>query len=835
MTPQFYARYVPPTTGATPAPDIDHLEESHPSKKQRKANDSKVKKKAALTSVNINEISVRGKSKASSNLQETNANTSRFKSQLAEPGEDQQTRNETQGSASPRHSKTADSSLEEDVPFDDHANHEDYSLIEGEALVPDEPSTTIVKNKVKKARKADKSRTVTRGDTASRFESRPTAQDAESLRHVKVFSKYERSIKAAPTAVKDVHNVFDSQEQAKRSPETHGLVPLPQPSQVPDAAPPAASSALPAWLKDPISVSASNTTSFDKLSLKSSAIDLLKAKGYGEAFAIQAAVLPLLLPGALQHSGDLCIAASTGSGKTLAYALPMIEALRDKPVMRLRGLVVVPTRELVTQARESLEMCSSNSGVKIGTAFGSKTLREEQEGLVSREQRYDPAAYQQEHSKIVDEDEELLNWVDDQFDPRPSSMANLVGYVNDYHSRVDILVCTPGRLIEHLQYTRGFTLDHVQWLIIDEADRLMDENFQQWVDTVIPALEHQKPPDDLDRLVMEKFHLLRERNVRKVILSATMTRDVSKLQDLKLRRPRLVVLKNDRELDSHDPEVERSLAELSPGERVELPPRLQEFAVQIKDEQNKPLYLIELLTELQSARPKRSSQQAQKMTDGTDDSVTEDTSDSDSVSSNLSSSLWSSSRSTSLPPPESDSETSQVGREFNYSAQKTRGTLIFAHSTSSAHRLSRLLSILSPQQASTTAVLTKASAKSSKRVLLQFREGMLTTIISTDRASRGLDIPNLAQVINYDMPPSINSYVHRVGRTARAGMAGTATTLVGWTEGRWFWNEIGRGVRIQRGGKKITRKTVKAESWTAEQLSEYADALRKLGEETRGE
>ncbi|KAL8735842.1 MAG: hypothetical protein Q9181_002671 [Wetmoreana brouardii] len=832
MTPQFYARYVPPTTGATPTPDIDNLEEFCPPQKRRKGNDLEIKSKAALRSVNINEISVRGKSKGSSNLQGTNPNASESKSQLADPGEDQQTRNEAQGSAGPRHSKTADSALGKDVPFDDHANDEDCRLIENKVLVPEEPSTAVVRKKVEKAKKADRARTATQGDPASReLDPRPTAQDAESLKHVKVLSRYERSVKATPTAVTDVHNVSDSQNQAKRSPETHGLVPLPQSLQVPDAAPPTASSAIPTWLKDPIIVSASKTTSFDKLSLKSSVIDLLKAKGYGEAFAIQAAVLPLLLPGALQHYGDLCIAALTGSGKTLAYALPMIEALRDKPVTRLRGLVVVPTRELVTQARESLEMCSSGSGLKIRTAFGSKSLREEQEALVTCEQRYDPAAYQQEHSKIVDEDEELLNWDEDQFDLQPSSTVNLVDYVNDYHSRVDILVCTPGRLIEHLQHTRGFTLDHVQWLVIDEVDRLMDENFQQWVDTVMPALEHQKPPDDLDRLVMDKFHLLRERDVRKVILSATMTRDVSKLQDLKLRRPRLVVLETDREQGSHDPEVERSLAELGPGERVELPPRLQEFAIQIKDEQNKPLYLIELLTESQSAQPKRSSQQPQKTTDGTDDSIT---SDSESVSSNLNSSLWSSSRSTSLAIHESDSEASQADRESNYSVQKTRGTLIFAHSTSSAHRLSRLLSILSPQQASTTAVLTKSSAKSSKRVLLQFQEGILTTIISTDRASRGLDIPDLAQVINYDVPTSINSYIHRVGRTARAGKAGTATTLVGWSEGRWFWNEISRGVRIQRGGKTITRKTVKAESWTAEELSEYADALRKLGEETRG-
>ncbi|KAL8847346.1 MAG: hypothetical protein Q9198_011235, partial [Flavoplaca austrocitrina] len=125
---------------------------------------------------------------------------------------------------------------------------------------------------------------------------------------------------------------------------------------------------------------------------------------------------------------------------------------------------------------------------------------------------------------------------------------------------------------------------------------------------------------------------------------------------------------------------------------------------------------------------------------------------------------------------------------------------------------------------------------SSEKVLSQFRDGKLDTIITTDRASRGLDIENLAYVINYGMPSSINNYVHRVGRTARAGKAGTAITLVGWKEGRWFWNQIARSQRIQRGNnKKITRRYIKQEGWNAEEKKQYSDALGKLGEETRAE
>lgn len=340
----------------------------------------------------------------------------------------------------------------------------------------------------------------------------------------------------------------------------------------------------------------------------------------------------------------------------------------------------------------------------------------------------------------------------------------------------------------------------------------------------MPSLEGQAPPDDLESLMIERFHLLRKRDLRKVILSATMTRDISKLQDLKLRKPKLVVLQSDRDLKRHDPEIGSPAPEVESGEQFELPPKLQEIAVQIKDEQNKPLYLIKILEELETAT--RPPQKLPTSNSNSCDSSDSYSASSASISSSPSSSIVTSSAISDSPP----------ANHLHRSSLKTaHGCLIFTHSTSSAHRLSHLLSILAPRQASIAATLTKSSVKSSKKILFKFREGKIRTIISTDRASRGLDIPDLACVVNYDMPPSMNSYIHRVGRTARAGKAGTATTLVGWSEGRWFWNEIGRGQRIQRGGRKIARKTVQEEGWTDGQAKGYADALRKLGEETQGE
>ncbi|KAL8834394.1 MAG: hypothetical protein Q9170_003762 [Blastenia crenularia] len=651
-------------------------------------------------------------------------------------------------------------------------------------------------------------------------------QAVNDARHTTILSKYQKSVSTLEEAAPVPPSSPPSQ--------TYGLIPLPQPPQVPDAPPVTDVSALPEWLSKPLVASEAQPVPFDSLGLNQSAVDSLKAKGLTEAFTIQAAVLPLLLPGNRQHHGDLCISASTGSGKTLAYALPLVEALRDKPTTRLRGLIVVPTKKLVNQTREALELCSSGSGLKIGTAYGNKSLREEQEILITREQRYDQDAYNQEQNKVVDDDEELLRpWdADDILREYQKTEDRMAGYVDYYASNIDILICTPGRLIEHLQHTRGFSLDHVQWLIVDEADRLLDETFQQWVEIVVPALEYQSPPSAAELQAMQRFHLLRNRTVRKILLSATMTRDISKLGKLKLRRPKLVVLQDEQKMHIEG-YTENQAARFESSGQIRMPPSLQEVAVQIKDEENKPLYLVELLKKISSkhwwssnreSRVKVNGKRKLKTSEGISLSPDPNLSSSSPPSSESSLSISSLS--------ESNSDEPHSHPQPGFSTQQVHGSLIFAHSTSSAHRLSRLLSILSPDLASTSAILTKLSDKSSRKILSQFRTGQINVIISTDSASRGLNIPDLAHVINYDMPPSVGSYVHRVGRTARAGKAGTATTLVGWREGRWFWNEIGRGQGIGR-STKVTRQTLKEYGWTEEELGQYAEALKQLGEEAR--
>lgn len=679
--------------------------------------------------------------------------------------------------------------------------------VEDRNVRPKEEKRKHAKQKTKTASKDEKEDI--NGNLVSQERTNP---DQETV-HRKIRARYKKSAESAPKLEgEEPSKVEDSKESETEPVELHGLEPLPQPSQLSGPTVNSTFSALPDWIGKPVIISPLSSAPLDSLNLNSSILASLKKRGYHDVFAIQASVLRLLLPGPEQHHGDICISAATGSGKTLAYTLPMVERLRDKPLTRLRGLVVVPTRELVNQVRESLEMCCVGSGVKIGTAVGSKSLKEEQELLIEVGQRFDPDAYQAERVKTLDEDDQLLNW---EFDSQAEYEEFDVprNYVVAYNSKVDILICTPGRIVDHIQSTKGFTLDHVQWLVIDEADRLLDESFQQWIDIVIPALEVQRNLNPIEDRLFKTFHHLPERKVQKILLSATMTRDISKLQALKLHRPKMIVLETSR------PENAESQKET----QFELPSNLNELAIPIDNSEDKPLHLIEVL---QSKPSLKQPERAHKLDVNVslDENSDESLSESDSSSTSSSGSSSSSPSSSILPTLSPKPPTS------------LHGTLIFTNNNENALRLARLLTLLRPSWQTKICTLTKSTTTSSgRRALSSFRAGKTCILIASDRASRGLDIPDLAEVINYDMPTSVTSYVHRVGRTARAGREGKAVTLVARHEARWFWNEIARGTKMVRSpGRKVKRCESKLEKWGKEERGSYEEALRTLGEEAKG-
>ena len=653
----------------------------------------------------------------------------------------------------------------------------------------------------------------------------------DGAKHKKIRSKFEKSCKISAKLAKKAKEAIypdEKQEPQETAPiQTYGLVPLPQPPEVLDTAGGSAFSALPKWLGKPVVISSSRTVPFKELDLSPSIYASLEANGYKDAFAIQSAIIPMLIQGPDYHTGDLCISAATGSGKTLAYTLPMAETLRDKPIRQLRGLVVVPTRELVTQVRKSLQICIARTGLRIGTAVGSKTLKEEQSLLMHKGRKYDPEGYEEAKKRQAEDEDDVMNWDLDYLEHTEDESDCLVDFVPEYTSKVDILICTPGRLVDHMKSTKGFNLDHVQWLVVDEADRLLDESFQQWIDIVLPALEAEPKLDLRTEMILNLFHISKQRTVRKIVLSATMTRDVSKLVPLKLRQPRLVVLENDR---LSEPLIDPSSTIVT---SVDLPVMLSELAISIPNLEDKPLYLIKALSMDHSNSTRSIVRQSTRQ--GLVSAGDSDTSSDNESSSSSSTSSGSDSESSPSASPEL--ERLQIRSPSIIPESATHGTLVFTNSNESAMRLTRLLCLLRPSLAEQIASLTKSTATSTgRKTLAAFRKSKLSILVASDRASRGLDIPDLAQVINYDMPTSTTSYIHRIGRTARAGKPGLAVTLVAHHEARWFWNEIGRSDQIHRGaGKKVDKIDWKSDSIGDDDRNAYVAALAKLGQETRGD
>lgn len=643
---------------------------------------------------------------------------------------------------------------------------------------------------------------------------------------------------------------------------------MPEQPPIPEAF--SALAALPPWLSNPVKIPKTANVPFaDLLDVK--VAHQLNTKGFARALPVQAGVLPLLLPTSNQHPGDLCVSAATGSGKTLAYVLPIIESLRSQGLGHLRALIVVPTRELVSQVQRTAEMCSAGTGLRVGTAVGHHTFKNEQKALVKAGQIYDPEGHENLRKKAENVDElDMLDTDDNE------NFYDLLPYhIPEYVSNVDVLICTPGRLVDHIKSTKGFTLQHLEWFVIDEADRLLDQSFQEWVEVLQPAMNPQaKEPQSgkpFRPVFLSPYIGLRPDGwVRKVVLSATLTRDLQKLGSLNLRNPKLVLVEG-----STNEHIGDEVVKNSASGNFALPSTLQEFGVPAGDGSEKPLYLLKLLQqifedasgdkklksngriledpaiEVDSDDDDSSSASSESDSDSdSDSSLSEDISDTASTVSSSSSSTASLSSSDDTDGASSTSSlaSSHVTptppiTSVKNTTSPTPNALIFVSSNESAARLQHLLTRLKPAYSPQIALLTKSGTSAiTRKALSAFASGSIRILIATDRASRGLDLPTLSNVINYDIPHSVTSYVHRVGRTARAGKHGKAWTLVAEREAAWFWNVIARGKgsgttgmesdRIDRDeGRKLGRVRLDVEE---EDRGRYEQALESLRQGVEG-
>lgn len=347
--------------------------------------------------------------------------------------------------------------------------------------------------------------------------------------------------------------------------------------------------------------------SFDTLGLCAELLATIKSQGYTTATPIQSQAIPAVFEGC-----DLLASAQTGTGKTAAFALPIVQRLSENiPTgkrRRPRALVLVPTRELAAQVSEQMQSYGRRLALRSTMIYGG---------------------------------------------------VNIQAQIERLKRGVDIVVATPGRLLDHAERA-SINLAKVEFLVLDEADRMLDLGFI----------------DDI-RKVAEYLPVKRQT----LLFSATYAPNIKQLADELLDHPRRI-------------EVARSN---SAAEAV-----------------TQCIYPVE----------KRSKREV-------------------------------------LSDMIIDGNWSQV--------------LVFCRTRYGADKLTAELLYDGLKVA---AIHSNKSQSIRNRTLAAFKRGELRVLVATDVAARGLDIVQLPQVVNYELPQVAEDYVHRIGRTGRAGEDGIALSLV---------------------------------------------------------
>jgi ATP-dependent RNA helicase RhlE len=348
------------------------------------------------------------------------------------------------------------------------------------------------------------------------------------------------------------------------------------------------------------------TKLFSDLGLSSTLLIQLEKAGYTTPTPIQAQAIPYLLDG---H--DLLGIAQTGTGKTAAFALPILQKLlaeRKMPVPRqTRVLVLSPTRELASQIAESFQQYSRGTGLQIATIYGGS--------------KYGPQY-------------KALN------------------------GGLDILVATPGRLIDHIEQ-KTIDLSTVEFFVLDEADQMLDLGFVKPIRQVASRMRGPR---------------------QNLFFSATMPKEIGILASELLTNPKKVEV----------------TPEATTAERVE------QSVIFIEAVRKRAL-----LTEL-------------------------------------------------------------------YAEDKLSRTLVFTRTKRSADKVAAYLQAGGIEAA---AIHGDKSQGQRERALQAFKAGKVRALVATDIAARGIDVDNVSHVINYELPNVSEAYVHRIGRTARAGKTGISISF----------------------------------------------------------
>ncbi|KAM9526620.1 ATP-dependent RNA helicase DDX51 isoform 1-T1 [Guaruba guarouba] len=400
----------------------------------------------------------------------------------------------------------------------------------------------------------------------------------------------------------------------------------------------------------------------------------LQVNGIESFFPVQAEVIPAILQSAsngylLGQGGyrprDICVSAPTGSGKTLAFVIPIVQVLLDRVVCQVRALVVLPTKELAQQVSKVFNVYTDGTGLKVVLITGQKSFAKEQEMLVQKK-------------------------------------------VTGYCSLADIVVATPGRLTDHISQTPGFNLTQLRFLIIDEADRMIDDMHQNCLNQIVKAAFRVENDSGSNMLfqrtkpgpITAATSCYPQIPLQKLLFSATLTQDPEKLQQLDLFQPRLFTsVYSEKKTLGDGTETDQDT-----NKKYTLPEGLSQCYVPC-DLNSKPLLLLHFMLTMKFTR-----------------------------------------------------------------------VLCFTNSREASHRLFLLVRAFGGVTVAEFSSLLPPNER--QRTIKEFEQGKIQLLISTDATARGIDVKAVNYVINYDAPQFIRTYIHRVGRTARAGKAGVAFSLV---------------------------------------------------------
>ncbi|XP_043799505.1 probable ATP-dependent RNA helicase DDX27 [Apis laboriosa] len=353
---------------------------------------------------------------------------------------------------------------------------------------------------------------------------------------------------------------------------------------------------------------------FHQMNLSRPLLKAITSMNFVHPTPIQAATIPVALMGR-----DICGCAATGTGKTAAYMLPTLERLLYRPLdgpAISRVLVLVPTRELGVQVYQVTKQLSQFTTIEVGLSVGGLDVKA-QEAVLRRSP--------------------------------------------------DIVIATPGRLIDHLKNTPTFSLDSIEVLILDEADRMLDEYFAEQMKYIVKQCSRSR---------------------QTILFSATMTEEVKDLAAVSLNKPVKVFI------DSN-----------------------QDVAFNLRQE------FIRIRKEREGDR--------------------------EAILAAL------------------------ICRTFH------DHVMIFVQTKKQAHRLHILLGLLGIKVGELHGNLTQPQRLEN---LTKFKNEEIDILLATDVAARGLDISGVKTVINFVMPATMQHYIHRVGRTARAGRVGVSVSLAGEQE-----------------------------------------------------